>query len=108
MRACTAPLMAAPLRAAPLPLRARAAAAPGAHTPAPNQPSSHPHPRLASRPASHLTVVVFNLTKPGNVLRAILGDEEIGTSIGCAASAAAASLETDTSETAADVHEQHC
>jgi hypothetical protein len=28
-------------------------------------------------------VVVFNLTKPGNVLRAILGDQEVGTSIGC-------------------------
>ena len=33
-------------------------------------------------PCSSPAVVVFNLTKPGNVLRAILGDGDIGTSIG--------------------------
>jgi uridylate kinase len=34
-----------------------------------------------------IPVVVFNLTKPGNVLQAILGDPEVGTSISssCAA-----------------------
>ncbi|EFN58166.1 hypothetical protein CHLNCDRAFT_141978 [Chlorella variabilis] len=38
-----------------------------------------------------IPVVVFNLTKPGNVLRAILGDQEVGTSIGgsCASSSTA-------------------
>jgi hypothetical protein len=40
--------------------------------------ADHCHSWLLS---SHLAVVVFNLTKPGNVLRAILGDQEVGTSI---------------------------
>lgn len=35
-------------------------------------------------------MVVFNLTKQGNVLRAILGDPDIGTSIGSAVAAEAA------------------
>ncbi len=35
-------------------------------------------------------VVVFNLTKQGNVLRAILGDADIGTSIGSSVAAEAA------------------
>lgn len=35
-------------------------------------------------------MVVFNLTKQGNVLRAILGDADIGTSIGSSVAAEAA------------------
>ena len=61
--------------------------------------------------------MVFNLTKPGNVLRAILGDAEIGTSIGCsaepraaaaaAAAGPAAAAAGDASESEADAWEQH-
>ena len=31
----------------------------------------------------HLQVVVFNLTTPGNIKRALVGDPEIGTTVSC-------------------------
>lgn len=89
---------------------------PGASWAPPRLVLKMPPPCLPATP-SHPTpsVVVFNLTTPGNVLRAILGDEDIGTSIGTAnpgsphasdATATLAGAESDSSESAAGVWEQ--